>query len=452
MCASASRQQQQSSTQTFSSQSLSILFESKMAAIAVPNDRHQMLRQHEKKPDFPLKKSLGIAELPNGTEDEDTVQDKVQSILELGQRLAKEGKAEELGELIKNTRPFLKRVSKAKAAKLVRALVDLFLDMEACTGLEVELCRECIEWAQKEKRTFLRQSLQTRLIALYYDTKKYIEALQLIGELLKELKKMDDKDLLVEVQLLESKVYHALSNLPKARAALTSARTTANAIYCPPKLQAQLDLQSGILHAADERDFKTAFSYFYEAFECYDSVSSPKTVTALKYMLLSKIMLSLPEDVQAIIIGKLALRYAGTEIEAMKAVADASQSRSLADFQKALSQYKKELVDDPIIAAHLETLYDQMLEQNLCRIIEPYSRVQVEHIAQVINLPREKVELKLSQMILDKKFSGILDQGTGVLIIFEDQSIDKTYGSAIEVIHAMGKVVDALYQKAKKLS
>lgn len=212
---------------------------------------------------------------------------------------------------------------------------------------------------------------------------RYIEALQLIGELLKELKKMDDKDLLVEVQLLESKVYHALSNLPKARAALTSARTTANAIYCPPKLQAQLDLQSGILHAADERDFKTAFSYFYEAFECYDSVSSPKAVTALKYMLLSKIMLSLPEDVQAIIIGKLALRYAGTEIEAMKAVAESSQSRSLADFQKALTKYKKELVEDPIIAAHLETLYDQMLEQNLCRIIEPYSKVQVEHIAQV---------------------------------------------------------------------
>lgn len=171
--------------------------------------------------------------------------------------------------------------------------------------LQVQLCKDCIEWAKQEKRAFLRQSLEARLIALYFDTAMYTEALQLGSQLLKELKKLDDKNLLVEVQLLESKVYHALSNLPKARAALTSARTTANAIYCPPKVQASLDLQSGILHAADERDFKTAFSYFYEAFEGFDGTDKIKALNALKYMLLCKIMLGQSDDVNQIVSGKL---------------------------------------------------------------------------------------------------------------------------------------------------
>ena len=43
----------------------------------------------------------------------------------------------ELAGLIKFVRPFLGIVSKAKAAKLVRSLVDMFLDMEAGTGKEV---------------------------------------------------------------------------------------------------------------------------------------------------------------------------------------------------------------------------------------------------------------------------------------------------------------------------
>uniref|UniRef100_A0A0B7AKS8 26S proteasome regulatory subunit Rpn6 N-terminal domain-containing protein n=1 Tax=Arion vulgaris TaxID=1028688 RepID=A0A0B7AKS8_9EUPU len=197
--------------------------------------------------------------------DDEAIRVKEQAILEVGKLFADQKNANELANLIKFVRPFLNMVSKAKAAKLVRALVDLFLDMEAGTGNEVELCKECIQWAKDERRIFLRQALEARLVSLFFDTKRYQEALQLGSSLLRELKKLDDKILLVEVQLLESKVYHALSNLPRARAALTTGRTTANGIYCPPKLQAALDQQSGILHAADERDFKTAFSYFYEA-------------------------------------------------------------------------------------------------------------------------------------------------------------------------------------------
>jgi len=79
-------------------------------------------------------------------------------------------------------------------------------------------------------------------------------------------------------------------------------------------------------------------------------------------------------------------------------------------------------------------------------------RVQVEYVAKSINLPTENVERKLSQMILDKKFHGILDQGEGILIVFEEAEIDETYELVLDNINSMSKVVDTLYQTAKKLT
>lgn len=401
-----------------------------------------------------LNSLLVIVNKDVSAENEEEVKEKECAILKAAQMYSQMKNVNAIGDLIKGTRPFLNCMSKAKAAKLIRDLLDLFLEVHTVDhdySAAAQLCLECIEWAKEEKRTFLRQALEARLVALYIDSKYYSEALQLATRLIKELKKLDDKGLLMEVQLFESRIYHALSNLPKAKAALTSARTTASGIYCPPKLQAALDLQSGILHG-EEDDFKTAYSYFYEAFEGYDSIENPKAISALKYMLLSKIMLNSPEDVQSIITGKLALRYAGEHIEAMKCIATASHNRSLEEFQQTLVKYKNELTEDVIIQRHFNKLYDNLLQQNLCRIIEPFSRVEVSHVADLIKLPLADVEKKLSQMILDQKLKGILDQGAGVLIIFDDKPTDKTYENTLEIIQRMGGVVDALYNKAKLLS
>eukprot|EP00095_Tigriopus_kingsejongensis_P001736 maker-scaffold514_size150699-snap-gene-0.29 protein:Tk01736 transcript:maker-scaffold514_size150699-snap-gene-0.29-mRNA-1 annotation:"tpa_inf: 26s proteasome regulatory complex component" len=125
------------------------------------------------------------------SESEEMLRDQEQNILELGEKYREEGKATEMSHLIKQVRPFLKYISKAKAAKLVRGLVDMFLDMERITQkgeAEVQLCQECIEWAKDERRIFLRQSLEARLIGLYFDTEQYSEALTLEARLLKELK------------------------------------------------------------------------------------------------------------------------------------------------------------------------------------------------------------------------------------------------------------------------
>jgi 26S proteasome regulatory subunit N6 len=105
-----------------------------------------------------------------------------------------------------------------------------------------------------------------------------------------------------------------------------------------------------------------------------------------------------------IITGKMAQKYQGSDIDAMKAVANAHKNRSLSEFQKSLEDYKKgthspkgywqELMSDPIIRAHFTALYDNLLEQNLLRIVEPFSRVEVDHVANLVGLPVVEIEFK----------------------------------------------------------
>lgn len=109
-------------------------------------------------------------------------------------------------------------------------------------------------------------------------------------------------------------------------------------------LQAEIDLQSGILNA-EERDFKTAFSYFFEAFEQYNNLKSPKALNSLKYLLLCKIMSNNATEVASIISSKSGLNYSGPELEAMKLVAEARTQSSLTMLQvpSAVSLYFAEV-------------------------------------------------------------------------------------------------------------
>lgn len=90
-------------------------------------------------------------------------------------------------------------------------------DIPDSTQLQIDLCKESIEWAKQTKRNFLRQRIESRLAALYLSSRNFQGALELISNLVREVKKLDDKLLLVEIQLIESRIHHALKNLPKSR-------------------------------------------------------------------------------------------------------------------------------------------------------------------------------------------------------------------------------------------
>ncbi|PRT52815.1 putative 26S proteasome regulatory subunit rpn6 [Wickerhamiella sorbophila] len=383
--------------------------------------------------------------------DDKKVQEQEKAFEVLGKYYVEQKDAEKVRELVTTAREVTSGYAKSKTAKIIRSLVDAMGKIPDSVDIQIATINECVDWAIAENRSFLRQGLQVRLVALLSEKQSYTQAIKLIGDLLRELKKLDDKMMLVEVQLLEAKVYHALRNLPKARASLTSARTSANSIYCPPKTQAELDTVSGVLQAEDG-DYKTAFSYFYEAFEGYAGQNDPRAVDVLRYLFLVKIMLNLTDDVDQLVANKTVKQYAGRDIDAMRAMASANRNRSLSEFDKVLAQYRDVLTADPFIRSHLSAMYDKMLQDNLVKVIEPYECVEIEHIAEELGLETRQIEEKLSLMILDKVFYGVLDQGNGWLYVYPEPSPDKTYELGLETVKHMSSVVDMLYEKASLIN
>ena len=146
-----------------------------------------------------------------------TDREKEDAIVALGALYRDQRDAERLAEVITLSRGFMSSTAKAKTAKLIRTLLDFFHPIPGSTPVQVRVLEENIAWAKGEKRIFLKHSLETRLGALYLELGEYQKALKLIDVLLSELRRLDDKMILTEVHLLESRDYQGIRNFAKAK-------------------------------------------------------------------------------------------------------------------------------------------------------------------------------------------------------------------------------------------
>ena len=108
-------------------------------------------------------------------------------------------------------------------------------------------------------------------------------------------------------------------------------------------------MMSGLI-ACDERDYTTAYSYFYETFEGYRTMNETELAGhAFKFMLFSKIMGGCPDDCISLINSSLSLKYQNRQVEAMKSVAQAAKQQNLLMFEKCKQVYGGELLEDQVV-------------------------------------------------------------------------------------------------------
>jgi 26S proteasome regulatory subunit N6 len=345
---------------------------------------------------------------------------------------------------IKNTNnTFLIKLTDKLIGKLKKNH-DLFSELE-------KLCEELINFCQNTNNISMKNRIETRLAEIYFINQKFQQALDLCNKVVFDLKRYEDNLGLIQLLLLESKIYYATNGISKAKASLTSVKTLSTKVYVEPKLQANIDIHAGIL-AAYEKDFNLAYSYFYEAFDVYNIPSQRRKAKALKafqYMILSKIVGDRLDEVNNVVLSKQGKDYYGKEVEALRSIEVAVKEKSLKLLKDNIEKNKEFFFSDHVIKYHINNLHNDLLEKNLIKIIKPYSVVEIDFVAKAIGLSYQEVLNKLRQMILDKKINGILDQGRGSLIIYDVDNTNPYLEKSIETFKNLEKIVEALDKKVR---
>ena len=342
---------------------------------------------------------------------------------------------------IKNTNnTFLVKLTDKLIAKLKKRK-DLLNEI-------VNISEEITKFCDKTNNISMKSKIQTRLAEVYYIHENYSKALDICNKVIFDLKRYEDNLGLIQLLLLESKIYYATNGISKAKASLTSVKTLITKVYVEPKLQANIDMHAGIL-AAYEKDFNLAYSYFFEAFDVYNIPNKKrrnKGLRAFQYMILCKIVGGHIEEVNNVVLSKQGKDYYGPEVEALRSIESAVKEKSIKLLEDNIEKNKKYFTDK-VINYHISNLHNDLLEKNLIKIIKPYSVVEIDFVAKSIGLNYQDVLNRLRQMILDKKINGILDQGKGSLIIYDVDTANPYLDKSIETFKNLEKVVEALDKK-----
>ncbi len=344
---------------------------------------------------------------------------------------------------IKNTNnTFLVKLTDKLIAKLKKRK-DLLNEI-------VNISEEITKFCDQTNNISMRSKIQTRLAEVYYIHENYSKALDICNKVIFDLKRYEDNLGLIQLLLLESKIYYATNGISKAKASLTSVKTLITKVYVEPKLQANIDMHAGIL-AAYEKDFNLAYSYFFEAFDVYNIPNKKrrnKGLRAFQYMILCKIVGGHIEEVNNVVLSKQGKDYYGPEVEALRSIESAVKEKSIKLLEDNIEKNKKYFTDR-VINYHISNLHNDLLEKNLIKIIKPYSVVEIDFVAKSIGLNYQDVLNRLRQMILDKRINGILDQGKGSLIIYDVDSANPYLDKSIETFKNLEKVVEALDKKVR---
>lgn len=70
--------------------------------------------------------------------------------------------------LLRSSSALFSSIAKSRTAKIVRNILDVVSLVPDSIDTQVELCKDVIDWCRAEKRTFLRQRVEAKVIIILH--------------------------------------------------------------------------------------------------------------------------------------------------------------------------------------------------------------------------------------------------------------------------------------------
>ncbi len=314
----------------------------------------------------------------------------------------------------------------------------------------IEECKALIKQAEEENKDFILAKHKNNLLRLYFENRQFIDGIALADELIPFLKRIEHKQLIIESALYQSKLYHSVRDIPKAKGALILAQATATDIYVKPDLQSKLDHTGGML-SCDDSDYKTGFSYFYESF--FNQIKLDKDVAhqELLHMMMCKIMSEQYAELPLLLGRKEVAPFTGPATSVMLAISKCAETNNLHEFRR-INDEEASLVRDDMVAQALDRLQSELIESFLLKVLGAYCRIELTFLASLTGLTEEFVHNTVRMMILDGKLVGTIEESVGQLLIRDMAVGADMQKSAMAVLGKMKDAVSELDARTAKLS
>jgi 26S proteasome regulatory subunit N6 len=250
--------------------------------------------------------------------------------------------------------------------------------------------------------------------------------------------------------------------LQKAKGSLILARGTAAGMFVPPDLQTRLDRMSGAI-LADDKDFTSAYSYFYEALETLAAMPAARDPTSsearqardsLCQMIACKMLAGSAKEIPQVLATKTAQRFIDETstalVELAAAHADSDLARFAACASKNLDRFAK---SGSVVSSGVARVHQELAERDVIAKLEPYSRIEISEVAALTGISQADILPRLTTMILDGKLAAVIDEETGTLVLESAGPTAATPAqqTALRLVGHLGAVADALQEKSTLL-